>query len=180
VYGYVNPGNTVTYSYVIVNTGNQSVQLSNFVLSLPAVFSFVGGPPSANLQPGEGLVIRINATPLSTSPVNAFLTYSTSILTSPSVTVPVYLNDAVINTVSSVTDTALRIYPNPTEGIILMTGGHGFGDIYIADFSGRVLVQYKDMPLESVKLDLSFLSTGAYYLQMKSAEGVSVRTLLKR
>ncbi|MFM7216924.1 MAG: endonuclease, partial [Bacteroidota bacterium] len=180
VYGFVAAGTTATYSYVIVNKGNQTVQLSNFTLSLTAVYSFVGGTPSITLQPGEALVVRILAAPLSSASANAQLTYSTSIVGQSTITVPIYLNDAVVNSVSDAPHASLRIFPNPTDGLVRFSSGIGSGRLTVSDPLGRTLLERSDLPLDHGVIDLSFLPAGVYRLRIDTEYGASIHSLLKR
>jgi hypothetical protein len=179
VYGYVATGSTATYAYVIVNNGNTSIDLSNFALSQPAVFSFVGGSGTVTLQPGEAHVVQILAAPQSSSSILASLTFSTTLPGQSSVLVPVYLNDPLINAIDSPSsDFRLALFPNPTNGRVSLRG----------DFSGTVQVTIFDMPGKSVyqasrfnaqleELDLSLLPAGTYVVAV-SGPDFSVKQLL--
>ncbi|MFM7728390.1 MAG: T9SS type A sorting domain-containing protein, partial [Flavobacteriales bacterium] len=141
---------------------------------------FVGGTPSATLQPGEALVVRILAAPLSSASANAQLTYSTSIVGQSTITVPIYLNDAVVNSVSDAAHASLRIFPNPTDGLVRFSSGIGSGRLTVSDPLGRTLLERSDLPLDHGVIDLSFLPAGVYRLRIDKESGASIHSLLKR
>lgn len=66
---------------------------------------------------------------------------------------------------------AFSIYPNPTEGIINLTGINS-GTLRIYDMIGQqVFVQVIEPSSETRTIDLSSLAKGMYLVQMKSEEG---------
>ncbi|MCB9244989.1 MAG: PKD domain-containing protein [Flavobacteriales bacterium] len=80
--------------------------------------------------------------------------------------------DVLVNSVSvpGVDGTNLRIYPNPTNGLIFIEGAiDGYFSYRITDQNGRVL---KSSELKSARIDASALSNGHYYLELIGSDKV--------
>ncbi|MFM2206524.1 MAG: hypothetical protein RL213_499 [Bacteroidota bacterium] len=181
VYGFVPPGNTAVYQYVIANDGNRPVGLSNFSLSIPSVFSFASGGNGVSLQPGDAAVVQISATPSGSGSVAAFLSYSTTLPGSPSVSVPIYLNDSLLNTVTDPPSASFEVFPNPTgDRLFIRTDLKASFSLVLTDITGRILAVLHDANPVSVSLDLSLLPAGTYLLTASSGNSLFRRTVLKQ
>lgn len=120
IYGYIPASQATLFHYVIVNTGNTVVNLSNFNLSNPGVLSFQSGGSATSLNPGEALGIDIACAPSTTTALHEFLTYTTDISGHTSVSVPIYANDSVFDNVSETTELISEFYPNPVHDILVL------------------------------------------------------------
>lgn len=91
---------------------------------------------------------------------------------------PIITNNEVVTvmstaSISEVADATIAVYPNPTSGILNITGDHGVDDITIYDMNGRILSKYQFTSNElSQQIDLSQLGTGVYFATINS-ESVS-------
>ncbi|MFM2135380.1 MAG: hypothetical protein RL021_780 [Bacteroidota bacterium] len=181
VYGYVNAGATAIYSYVIVNDGNKPIGLSNFSLSQPSLFSFVSGGSAVTLQPGEAEVVRISATPSGNGAVSAYLDFSTTLSSASTVTVPIYLNDPLINSLPDRSLPTFTIYPNPAyDRLFIQSENRSDFEVKLTDITGRAVLVRSFFNTNVASLDISFLSSGTYSLTVTGQDLLFHRTLLKQ
>jgi len=61
--------------------------------------------------------------------------------------------------------TGLKFYPNPTNGIITVESEGEINELFLTDFSGKLLAKYKISGHSGLKVDLSNYSTGVYFLR---------------
>jgi len=90
-----------------------------------------------------------------------------------------YLDDIQVSSndplaVKSMTTDAIRIYPNPTTGIIHIEA-KGFKSITLLDLQGKNLERIMD----NTNLDLSGFPSGIYILEIESQTGVYRRSITK-
>lgn len=71
----------------------------------------------------------------------------------------------------------LRLYPNPTTGMVTLQGDARVERIDIADISGRML-QTINHPSDHFNID--GLPQGVYFVKITTSEGVCVRKAVKR
>ena len=71
----------------------------------------------------------------------------------------------------------LRLYPNPTAGIVTLQGDAEAERIDVTDISGRML-QTINQP--SDHFNISGLPHGVYFVKITTSEGICVRKLVKR
>jgi hypothetical protein len=85
-----------------------------------------------------------------------------------------------INSPTSQTD--LRIYPNPTEGIVTVIAGYPLRNaaLVIADVRGGVVYTRRDIRGSTVIVDLEALAPGAYALKIVDENGKVLRAKLVR
>jgi deoxyribonuclease-1 len=155
-YGNVTPNVPAVYSYIIVNTGNQNIQLSNFNVSNSAILSITSGGSNTTLAPGESL--RTDIQLLSPAgAVNEQFTFNTNVSSSLNVTVPVTANVAVAG-VDEWDANAFRVYPSPfstcfaietnadlKNAVMEITSVEGRKISYIYN-SGHICLEEKNLP----------------------------------
>jgi hypothetical protein len=87
-----------------------------------------------------------------------------------------------INTLSSVLNTELDVYPNPSNGAFtlkLNAGSRVHGQVEVIDVTGRVVFS-QDIDLigqENISIDLSKCSKGIYTVLLKTANGNAARRI---
>lgn len=179
VYGYVSAGNTATYQYVIVNNGNTVISLSNFSLTQTNIFSFTSGSSNVTLQPGESHIVRLLASPQSSSPVQALLGFNTSLTSKPFVLAPIYLNDSILTTINAPAGSMeLSLFPNPTNNLLSLKGDFTVPvQVVITDVFGKTIYAVDHFNTSSDVLHLSSLPAGTYNVTV-SGNGYSIRRLL--
>lgn len=70
----------------------------------------------------------------------------------------------------------IQIHPNPTQGLVSITGLKGTGNIEVIDINGRTV---STRPLSgSEQLDLSILKPGLYNLRIRSESAIATKRVL--
>lgn len=179
VFGYVNTGNSATFEYVVVNTGNQLIDLTNFALTQPGVFSFSAGGGNVNLAPGEAAVLRITATPSGSGAVLGHLTFNTTLASMAAVDVPIYLNDPVINTIPSVEASPFDFFPNPVSSELNIRNPFSTSfQLQVFDITGHVVLQ-QEIASGTTSVDVSSLASGCYSARLTTPGLRFHRTFIK-
>lgn len=181
-YGNIAPLSTAIFRYLIVNDGNSSVTLSNFALSQPALFSFLAGGSNLVLQPGEAHAVDIACTPSTNDSIRAFLTYQTSLAGQQNVSVPIFVNDPIVNSIVDPQKDSFVLFPNPVDDYLAVRFGSDVPRSFeLTDAYGRVLrlSGRADSPFE-YRFELQDLAPGTYFLRAFSANGVSSAVFIRR
>lgn len=172
-YSVVNiGGNTYDYSFLIVNDGNQSQQLSNFTLSNTSLFSFINGGINNTLAPGETFktIIRLT-TSNSTANLNETLTFNTSSPLAQTVQVPIKAIIAIIG-IDEINNLALTIAPNPATSYINVNCKSESPLSFTLSNEIGQLVNYNISQKENnYQIDIQNLSSGFYILTAKDNNG---------
>lgn len=87
-----------------------------------------------------------------------------------------------INDFNSELNTAMSVYPNPSNGIFefrLNAGGRVTGDINVVDVTGRIVYTQKVdvMGLYNSTINLSQFAKGLYTVQLKTANGFASKSI---
>jgi|AntDeeMinimDraft_5_1070356.scaffolds.fasta_scaffold00488_9 hypothetical protein len=82
-------------------------------------------------------------------------------------TAKAYFNIAELST-KAVDKTKIRVFPNPTSGILNLEGKKGIKSFQLYDLQGRAV---KSGQLKKQKIDLSNLDSGIYLLSLKTQNG---------
>lgn len=100
--------------------------------------------------------------------INLTGTWSQSVLNGAMMIRPLLGAPFVISTIEPVTQTALRVFPNPSSGLFFVEGLKESDRIQLYDLSGR---QLRDMQYSKNGIDLSMLSAGVYLLRATDGRG---------
>lgn len=76
----------------------------------------------------------------------------------------------------------VRLFPNPTNGIVTIGAPVAFKQIIVRDALGRTVIEYLDLNSISVEMDLSNLTTGIYFITAQGLDAdaqTTVRVLKK-
>lgn len=75
------------------------------------------------------------------------------------------------------------VYPNPAEGFITMELVKGYhkpiGSVQIYNLVGEMLLEYNGIRSNTLKMDVSKLPAGAYFIKRNDTDGVSVKQFFK-
>jgi len=82
----------------------------------------------------------------------------------------------VISTAASCIDDMIRIYPNPTSGIVTVEGENIIA-IKLLDAKGSVLIQKQDV-LESNTISLNLIPKGLYFIRITTDQGQLTKKLI--
>jgi hypothetical protein len=121
IYGTIQPNVPVTYSLVIVNNGNTSVNLTNFALTHPGELSFASTGNDTTIGPGDALTVRVQCLTALTDSIRAFLTFNTNASGHVNISIPVFVNDVIYSVIADVKGTSFRIFPNPASDIVTIS-----------------------------------------------------------
>lgn len=89
-------------------------------------------------------------------------------------------NTDIDNSQSTTNDLQVRIYPNPTRGMVTVEGS-GLLSVEVYDnISRRVLNKSTDGKAESLRFDMSQQASGSYYIRVKTSHGTVVKKLIKK
>ncbi|MDI9258528.1 T9SS type A sorting domain-containing protein [Flavobacterium sedimenticola] len=97
---------------------------------------------------------------------------------------PVETNDAetvfqLLNTPGFENDNTIKVFPNPTQDFVSITGDFNLNSVQLFDVHGRLL-QTNLVNNTSFSLDISNHSSGIYFVKVISDNGMKVEKLIKR
>ena len=75
------------------------------------------------------------------------------------------------------------LFPNPTESkaTLMLDMNHTFTNVQVVSITGKVINTYNiENGQTNVHIDLSGMSNGVYFVQIKGVEGQTVRKLMKK
>ncbi|MFC4633691.1 peptidoglycan DD-metalloendopeptidase family protein [Dokdonia ponticola] len=76
----------------------------------------------------------------------------------------------------------VRVFPNPTSGIVTIGAPVAFKQIVVRDALGRTVLEYLDLNSISIEMDFSSLTTGIYFVTVQGLDAdtqTTVRVLKK-
>ncbi len=77
-------------------------------------------------------------------------------------------------------ESQVSIYPNPTDGLIWITGIDGFSSIDIIGGHGTSVKTISTSGLHSLSIDISGLSSGIYQVRISGVDGIAVKRLIRK
>ncbi len=168
VYGTVNPGTPAVYDYVLENTGNTNINFANFNLTHPAELSFQSSGNDTSIAPGESLTLQIRCLTTVTDSIRAFLSFNTNASGQSSVTVPIFVNDAIFSDIKEIFN-EFEVSPNPAHERILISTNHYFthDEAALYDMTGRLIFTAR-LEGKNNSFDLGKISQGVYLLKLTS------------
>ncbi len=177
-FGYVAPPATVTYYYIMVNDGNQPINITNLMLGDPTLSFSNGTGVDQTIAPGEAATIEVTATVNNNNTVSTDLTFNTNIPGQASFTVPVFLN-VVIGVDEMMSNNAVTLYPNPTSDVLYIQGPLSERALVVVydELGKRVLEQQVQFTAAQATIDVSALPVGNYLLEVA---GKGAKTWIKR
>jgi hypothetical protein len=69
----------------------------------------------------------------------------------------------------------VAIYPNPSDGIVQVISDELTDQIQVFDTFGKCCIHLKEIHSSTVSLDLTSLSTGVYYMRVKTLKGQHIQ-----
>ncbi|MBP6334448.1 MAG: endonuclease [Bacteroidia bacterium] len=171
IYGTVSPGLMVDFRFVLVNHGNSTISLSQFQLSHSGILSFASGGNDTTLAPGESIGLDIRFLSFTTDSVRGWLTFQTSVPGQNVVSVPIFVNDLIFNSVAENTPELFRISPNPTSEFLNITFVKETSidyDFSLYSMNGSLLKEFSISNSHEL-IDLSDYSAGIYFLKYRNS-----------
>jgi hypothetical protein len=171
-----------TFDYVLVNTGNQVVNFTNFALSNTANLSFAAGSgTNTALNPGEAIEISVIATTSNSTTINESLTFSTN-LTFPrnNFTIPISGQSVVVGLNDQELKNTIQVYPNPIQdNVYIRNEGSQEIDIRLLDVAGKALhVEFLNQN-GSYYLPAKEIASGLYFIEISSGDQRIVKKVVK-
>jgi endonuclease I len=171
-----------TFDYVLVNTGNQVVNFTNFALSNTANLSFAAGSgTNTALNPGEAIEISVIAASLNSTTINESLTFSTN-LTFPrnNFTIPISGQSVVVGLNDQELKNTIQVYPNPIQdNVYIRNEGSQEIDIRLLDVAGKALhVEFLNQN-GSYYLPAKEIASGLYFIEISSGDQRIVKKVVK-
>jgi hypothetical protein len=76
--------------------------------------------------------------------------------------------------------TNLQIYPNPSADFTLIESNNPIIEVSMSDASGRFILRQQAFNQKSLVLDLTTVENGAYWLTIRTENGVEVKSIVKQ
>jgi hypothetical protein len=78
------------------------------------------------------------------------------------------------------TPTEFSVYPNPVNNTLTVSASAGINQLTVIDINGRQVKSQSVAGLELAEIDLSDLTSGIYFVKVKTASGEEVRKIVKQ
>jgi endonuclease I len=159
-FGTVPSGYPSPYELILINTGNQDIDLTNISTTSSDIFIQI---PEAPIAPGESGIIRLIFTPDDLGLLNHTLTFSNSSTNTPNVELPIVASAVATGLDEMEIDFQIKIYPNPVANELTIDFEDVFkGELYIYNASGEAVRSYGVDYLSQLKVDFSSFPQGIY------------------
>lgn len=182
-YGTIATGSSYIYSFILVNNGNQPLQLSNFLLSNTSLLSFTSGGINSTLAPGEAYKTEINLTPVAAGNINEMLTFNTNNPAVTSVQVPIIATAFTVG-VAEINNISMLVVPNPVIDFIIVSFTNHSSELLKFNLVNELgqQVNYKLIKnISDYTLDLHTLKGGFYILSAADNSGhIYNKKIIKR
>ncbi len=177
-YGTVAVNDIDTFDYVLVNRGNQNINITNAALTDTSILSFAG--TITTLPPGESLEIRVVLQTNQAGQVRENLTFNTNIPgAQSSFSIPIRAN-AIVTSIEENTIASYQVYPNPM-GDVLTIEGKDFNTMNIKLYNSlsQEVKLRKAISKNTLQLNTSALNKGIYFLIIEKDREVFSYKLIK-
>lgn len=95
--------------------------------------------------------------------------------------VSVFKNLVEALSVAEVDTNQFKVYPNPASSLLNIEGNVMIQKVSLIDINGRALKEFNfDMPTSQTQMNLIDLTSGIYFLKIKSEQGIATRKILKK
>ncbi len=169
------------FNYIVVNTGNSVINLSNISLSNTTDLSFDRAfTPTVAVNPGEAFTFPIRLSTNTFGNISETLSFSTGLPGSQgNITVPITAN--VITSLGEITlAQSIAIFPNPLKNQLTINSqvnGNLTVRLYNAHGQATKLKQFNGMGTHT--LNTSELSKGVYFLELSNSNERITKKLIK-
>ncbi len=180
----INYGSVSTdtlFNYIIVNTGNSVINLSNIALSNTTDLSF---DPSigvtATINPGESFTFPIKLATNTFGNINESLSFSTGLPGSQgNITVPITAN--IVTSLGEITlEQSISIFPNPINNQLNVNSNYkGELNLRLLNSLGQVTSSNKLNGIGNFNINTSALPEGVYFLELFNGSERLVKKIIK-
>jgi endonuclease I len=179
-YAETQVGQPAVYSFVIVNDGNQPLDLSEFRLNLPEL-SFVSGGNDTTISPGQFHLCKVALTGLVQGQFSGLLTFETNSATA-NFSIPIFANITGDVGVGERLPDGLSIFPSPASENLFVEWSqpHQAAFLEVLDTTGKKLFSAKmKRDQKKITLGLHELASGSFVLKIRTKEGAWSQKFLK-
>ena len=177
IFGNVQASIPVVFNYVIVNNGNTNITLTNFNLTHSAELTFASTGNDTNLSPGESLPVKIRCLVTNTDSIHAFLTFNTDAANHFSVSIPIFINDSLINGIKEIFSDII-LSPNPAHDHLKISFNHSSDKFKWTLYTIAGTKISSSSLKEDGVIDLDGFGPGIYILQLVGKNGVANRKVV--
>ena len=165
-------------SQVVTVNPLPTVSLGSFadMCDYNAAITLTGGSPSGGTYSGNGVsggMFDPGAAGLGTSTVTYTVTDGNGCTNTA--TSDILVDDCLGIEESGIT---LQLYPNPSSGIVFISGNTAIQNVEVFDKIGRLVKVQTVDNTSSVEVDLSQFATGVYTVRVKTEQGVSSESIV--
>lgn len=167
-------GDTARFHYVLVNTGNQTLALSNLSFSDPQLSLAPAQTVSGPVAPGDAALLAVRLIPESPGELSAQLSFSLNVPGQEAVQVPIRATLlGTANQLPTRQETGWHLAPNPATDRVWLTRlspAHHASRGSLSDLTGRTLLRWTIPAGTSAQpLSLGQLPAGLYWLRQGPA-----------
>jgi deoxyribonuclease-1 len=162
-FGLLTAAVPATYQLVLVNDGNEVLNLSNLALSDPAFAFATGSGANATVQPGEALTIGITTTLAANSSASGLLTFTTNQPGSTTVSIPLQAS-TVLAANEDLLENVLTVAPNPASHSLQVrfhSAIHEPLQLVMYNNLGQEVMRKSDLT-DGASIQIEALPTGVY------------------
>jgi hypothetical protein len=181
-FGLVNGSNLNTYTFWIMNDGNQVLNYYNLSLIPISQLSFLNGTGvNGTINPGEAKAITIqlaNATPGTFSGSFPFVVSSVNF--TAIVNIPIRANVS-LTSIAENEKTISRVYPNPFSNEICISNKNNISSMKLYSLMGQEILKTSFDESNSVCTSVeNAIPSGSYIIEITSGNLISRQLLLKK
>ncbi|WP_228445608.1 VWA domain-containing protein [Chryseobacterium nakagawai] len=81
-----------------------------------------------------------------------------------------YINKKIEIELENEENPKIKIYPNPTKGVINIQSNKQIDELYLYDFSGKILIRQEKLPKGTNKIDITAYPQSAYLMRCRYGE----------
>ncbi len=81
-----------------------------------------------------------------------------------------YINKKIEIELENEENPKIKIYPNPTKGVINIQSNKQIDELYLYDFSGKILIRQEKLPKGTNKIDITSYPQSAYLMRCRYGE----------
>ncbi len=168
IFGFVPANTSADFNYVMVNNGNTAIDISNIQLTHPTELSITAGGANTTLQPGEAHNIVMHYLSPATDSVRAFLSFHLAEVGGSgqqNVSVPVFVNDVIFNSISDVSTEPVIAYPNPVHERLYVKSTTANSLFQLIGLDGKLVNANSGNVNTTIEFDLNGVAAGTYILK---------------
>lgn len=178
-YGVVS--SDTLFNYIIVNTGNSVINLSNISLSNSTDLSFDRAfTPTVSVNPGEAYTFPIRLSTNTFGTISETLSFSTGLPGSQgNITVPITAN--IVTSLGEITlERSISVFPNPVNNQLNINSNYNvLLTVRLLNSVGQITAVDQLNGVGSFTLNTSNLSEGVYFLELTNGSERLVKKIIK-